>query len=163
MVFRTVRSQFLSELPSELFLQEINERFDNYIENVYYSRVHGSTRQAPIKRYQQDSNALRRAPSELPEYFCWREERTVNNARTVRLDGGVFEAPSGLAGHRGTQRFVNYGRLEVFIKEVLIGFIKELEIHGNSRVKRESSLPPVVAVNSLINPYMNTLKVELHE
>ncbi len=139
--FRTVRSQFLSELPSEISLKEINERFNHYIENIYHIREHGTTRQTPIKRYQQDAKALRKAPSELPEYFRRKEERTVNNDRTVRLDGRIFEAPSGLVGQRVILRFENYDRIEVFIKEDSRGFLKELDVHGNSRVKRESSDP----------------------
>jgi transposase InsO family protein len=139
--FRTVRSQFLSELPPEISLKEINERFHHYIENTYHTREHGSTRQAPIKRYQQDAKALRKAPSELPRYFRRKEERTVNNDRTVRLDGRIYEAPSGLVGQRITLRFENYDRIEVFIEEDSRGFLKELDIHGNSRVKRESSDP----------------------
>lgn len=140
--FRTVRGQFLSELPSESTLQEINERFNHYIENIYHTRVHGSTKQTPINRYQQDAKALRRAPSELPEYFRRKEERTVNKDRTVRLDGRIFEAPSGLVGHRVILRFENYDRVEVFIEEISKGFLKELDIHGNSRVKRESASIP---------------------
>jgi hypothetical protein len=77
----------------------------------------------------------------LPEYFRRKEERTVNNDRTVRLDGRIFEAPSGLVGQRVILRFENYDRIEVFLEEDSRGFLKELDVHGNSRVKRESSDP----------------------
>ncbi len=140
--FRTVRSQFLSELPSEMTLEEINKRFNHYIENIYHVREHGSTRQAPIKRYQQDAKALRKAPAELPEYFRRREERTVNNDRSIRLDGQIFEAPRGLVGERVILRFENYDRIEVYLEEQSRGFLKKLDIHGNSRVKRESTTIP---------------------
>jgi hypothetical protein len=118
---------------------EINERFTNYLEKLYHTREHGTTGQSPIKRYLQDAKALRKAPSELPEYFRRRENRKVNNDRSVRLDGQLFEAPSGLVGQMVTLRFENYDRIEVFVEEVSKGFLKALDVHVNSRVKRERS------------------------
>jgi putative transposase len=137
--FRTVRSQFLSEIPSGLSLAELNEHFTDYLENLYHTREHGTTGQAPIKRYLQDAKALRRAPAELPGYFRRKENRKVNNDRSVRLDGRLFEAPSGLVGQMVTLRFENYDRIEVFVEEESKGFLKLLDVHVNSRVKREPS------------------------
>lgn len=140
--FRTVRGQFLVELPKELSLEELNKRFSDYLENTYHTRKHGSTNQTPLERYQKDAKALRKAPGELPEYFRKREIRTVNNDRTVRLGGRLFEAPTGLVGMQVTLRFESYERIEVFVDELSKGFLKDLEIHVNSRVKRDVTQPP---------------------
>jgi transposase InsO family protein len=137
--FRTVRGQFLVELPRELSLEELNTRFSDYIENTYHIRHHGSTGETPLERYQKDAKALRKAPGELPEYFRKQEIRTVNNDRTIRLGGQLFEAPSGLVGMQVTLRFESYQRIEVFVDENSKGFLKELDIHGNARVKREEA------------------------
>ncbi len=139
--FRTVRGQFLVELPKELSLEELNSRFIAYIENTYHTRKHGSTNQTPLERYQRDTKALRKAPGELPEYFRKREVRTVNNDRTVRLGGRLFEAPTGLVGMQVTLRFESYERIEVFVDETSKGFLKILDVHVNSRVKREVAQP----------------------
>jgi transposase InsO family protein len=137
--FRTVRGQFLVELPRELSLEDLNTRFGDYIENSYHTRQHGSTGEMPLERYLKDAKALRRAPGELPEYFRKREVRTVNNDRTVRLGGHLFEAPSGLVGLQVTLRFESYERIEVFIDESSKGFLKALDVHVNARVKREAA------------------------
>ena len=136
--FRTVRGQFLVELPRELSLEELNSRFSDYIENTYHTRQHGSTGETPLERYQKDAKALRKAPGELPEYFRKKEVRTVNNDRTVRLGGLLFEAPLGLVGMQVTLRFESYQRVEVFVDESSKGFLKALDVHVNARVKREA-------------------------
>lgn len=135
--FRTVRSQFLPELPEKLTLDEINEYFSDYVENTYHTRRHGTTGQTPIQRYLQDGKSLRKAPDDLPEFFRKKEVRKVNNDRTVRLDGLLFEAPAGLIGQQVTLRFENYERIEVFTDEASRGFLKKLDVQVNSRVKRD--------------------------
>ncbi|RKZ84238.1 MAG: IS481 family transposase [Gammaproteobacteria bacterium] len=135
--FRTVRSQFLGDLPEGITLGELNRRFSDYLENVYHMRKHGSTDQSPIERYIRDAKALRKAPVELPEYFRRKEVRKVNNDRSVKLDGHTFEAPAGLVGLQVTLRFENYDRIEVFVDETSKGFLNELDVHVNSRVGRE--------------------------
>ena len=137
--FRTVRSQFLTGLPAELILDDLNRRFDDYIENRYHQRQHGGTGMSPLERYLADAKALRKAPSELPGYFRRKEVRKVNNDRSVKLDGKTFEAPTGLVGMQVTLRFENYDRIEVFLDEVSRGFLKPLDVHVNSRVGREKS------------------------
>jgi hypothetical protein len=137
--FRTVRSQFLTGLPEDLSLGDLNNRFTDYIENTYHQRQHGGTGMSPIERYLQDAKALRKAPSELPGYFRRKEVRKVNNDRSVKLDGKAFEAPTGLVGMQVALRFENYERIEVFLDEVSKGFLKPLDVHVNSRVGREKN------------------------
>lgn len=143
-LFRTVRMQFLPELPEGINIKEINRLFNHYIEDRYHQRIHGTTGQKPIDRYLNDVKVLRKAPDALPQYFRKREERTVNNDRTVKLDGRLFEAPTGLVGTRVVLRFENYDRIEVFVGDESKGFLKDLNQEVNSRVKRKSETPAVV-------------------
>ena len=136
--FRTVRMQFLPELPENISLEELNRLFNNYIEDRYHLRIHGTTGEKPIDRYLNDARALRKAPDDLPEYFRKQEERTVNNDRTVKLAGRLFEAPTGLVGMRVILRFENYDRIEVFAGEESKGFLKNLNQEVNSRIKRKT-------------------------
>ena len=39
----------------------------------------------------------------------------MNNDRTVKLNGQVFEAPLGLIGLQVTLRYENYDRIEVYL------------------------------------------------
>lgn len=139
--FRTVRGQLLVELPENLTVEELNTRFFAYIENTYHVRRHGSTGQTPLERYLEDGPFLRRAPDDLPDYFRKKEVRVVNNDRTVKLDGHMFEAPAGLISHKVTLRFETYERIEVFDGEVSKGFLSPLDPEINSRTKRANSSP----------------------
>lgn len=142
--FRTVRMQFLPELDDTISLAEINELFTMYLDKQYHVRIHGGTGQTPMDRYLADVKVLRRAPDDLPEYFRKQEVRTVNKDRTVRLNGRLYEAPSGLTGMKVILRFENYDRIEVFVEDSSKGFLKDLNQEVNSRIRRqkESSLPP---------------------
>jgi putative transposase len=134
--FRTVRSQFLPELPETLSPEELNARFTKYLDDVYHVRIHGSTGQTPLDRYLEDAKSLRQAPSDLPPFFRKKETRVVNNDRTVKLDGRLYEAPAGLIGSEVVLRFENYDRIEVFLDDESKGFLKILNQEVNSRVKR---------------------------
>jgi transposase InsO family protein len=143
--FRTVRSQFLSELADGIVIEELNRLFHRYIDERYHVRIHGGTGQSPIDRYLEDARMLRKAPENLPEYFRKREIRTVNNDRTVKLHGRLYEAPTGLVGMKIVLRFENYDRIEVFVDGTSRGFLTDLDQEINSRVKRlaPTSVPPV--------------------
>lgn len=128
-------------MPEQLSLEELNQRFDSYIEHIYHQRVHGGTGQTPLNRYLQDAKALRRAPENLPEYYRKQSRRKVNLDRTVKLDGRLYEAPAGLIGRQVTLRYENYDRVEVFLDEKPMGFLTELDRHINSRVGRVDENP----------------------
>lgn len=145
--FRTVRTQFLPEAGEPTTLEDLNRRFASYVENVYHRRIHGGTGQTPLDRYLQDAKALRKAPDDLPAYFRKREVRKVNNDRTVKLDGRLYEAPAGLVGLSVVLRFETYDRIEVFVDDRSKGFLKELNQEVNSRVKRPSETAPEPAVS----------------
>lgn len=98
--FRTVRGQFLPELPENITLDKLNDLFTHYVEDIYHKRRHGTTGETPLNRYLDDGKTLRRAPDNLPEFFRKKETRIVNNDRTVKLDGQLFEAPIGLIGQQ---------------------------------------------------------------
>lgn len=136
--FRTVRSQFLPELPGDLTLEVLNHRFEEYLE-IYHNRKHGTTGQEPIRRYLESAAFLREAPDNLPGYFRKKAVRKVNNDRTVKLDGRLYEAPLGLIGLNVTLRYENYDRIEVFIDGESKGFLSQLHLQGNSRIHREAS------------------------
>lgn len=134
--FRTVRTQFLPELPETLSLEELNARFGAYLDDMYHQRIHGSTGQTPLDRYLNDAKSLRQAPADLPQYFRKKTTRIVNKDRTVQLDGRLFEAPTGLIGSEVVLRFENYDRIEVFLDDTSKGYLRLLDPAVNSRVKR---------------------------
>lgn len=139
--FRTIRSQFLSDLYNipTLTLNELNERLNQYLNDEYHTRKHGSTGETPVERYQKSVSLLRNAPQNLPNYFRKFTSRVVGNDRTVKLEGRLFEAPHGLIGQRVALRYENLDRVEVYLEEESVGFLTELNQITNSRIGRLDS------------------------
>ena len=101
-VFRTVRQEVLGELEEHppASLQDLNQTFQAWVEQVYHQRVHTETGQTPLERY------LAAGPPQLPgeaslrEAFRWAERRTVSRTGTVEMHGNTYEVDPELAGRR---------------------------------------------------------------
>jgi len=145
---RTVRMQFLPDLPQELTLDELNTRWNAYVNDIYHQRVHGSTGQTPLNRFLDDVHLLRGAPEKLPDYFRLSQERTVAKDRTIRLEGRIFEAPVGLAGKRVILRYEQLDRVEIYFQNTSYGFIQEVNRQVNSRTGRLQPTQATPAVHS---------------
>jgi putative transposase len=135
--FRTVRSQFLSGFHGKT-LNELNEAFDLWLNDVYHHRKHGSTGQSPFARFTSRMQCLRAAPKELRDYFRKTARRRVAKDRTITLNGKLYEAALSLVGK---QVLVLYhedqpGRVEVTWNQKSYGFLQPVDLHINSRVKR---------------------------
>jgi hypothetical protein len=87
------------------------------------------------------------APNQLPDYFRYREQRTVSNDRTVRLAGRLYQVPLGLAGKRVELRYETLDRVELFVDGASKGFVSEVPLHANSRIGRigEGTTQPATA------------------
>jgi len=133
---RTVRMQFLPDIPEGITLEELNDRWQKYLDEDYHQRRHSSTGQTPLQRYLDDAHLLRGAPQRLPDYFRHREERTVSNDRTSRLANRAYQVPLGLAGQRVELRYETLDRVELFVDGASRGFIAEVPLHANSRIGR---------------------------
>jgi putative transposase len=100
---RTLRDQFLSELPVEgLTLDELNARLWAWIEDVYHRNPHtGLSGLTPLARYQQDLQQIRllgALAGKLDEIFLHRIVRFVRKDGTVSYGGRFFEVPYELCG-----------------------------------------------------------------
>lgn len=147
---RTVRMQFLPDIPEGIALDDLNEQWQRYLDEHYHQRRHSSTGQSPLQRYLDDAHLLRGAPEKLPDYFRHRQERTVANDRTIRLGGCCYQVPLGLAGKRVELRYESLDRVELFFEGVSHGFIEEVPLHANSRIGRSSNgRPPAPKGGSL--------------
>ena len=148
--FRTVRMQFLRTIPDDLPLEELNNRFEYYLQHLYHKRKHSSTGESPMKRFLSDAHLLRGAPSNLPEFFRGKAERVVARDRTIRLKGRLYQAPIGLIGEKVLLRYEQLDRVEVFVHEASKGFLVPLDLVINSTVKRSTdNTPPSVAGGQL--------------
>jgi transposase InsO family protein len=98
--FRTVRSSFLPLERNIENLDSLNDHLTGWINNIYHTRKHASTKNSPLKRYLDQLHLIRRAPADLSEYFRIRVKRKVNRDRTVSVKNKIYEAPTALIGRR---------------------------------------------------------------
>ena len=138
--FRTVRVQFLSGFKSNR-LDELNEAFELWLDNIYHQRKHSSTGQSPFERFTAHMECLRPSPKELGDYFRKPARRRVAKDRTVTLEGKLYEAPVALIGKQ-VQLLYHESRpeqVEVFYNQKSYGFLTLLDLHVNARVKRDKN------------------------
>jgi putative transposase len=138
--FRTVRMQFLPGFRGKT-LEELNEAFDLWLNDIYHHRKHSSTGQSPFQRFTAHMECLRAAPTELKDYFRKHARRRVAKDRTITLNGKLYEAPVTLIGKQVLVLFhENHpDRVEVQYNQQSYGFLTVLDLHINARVKRDKN------------------------
>ena len=148
--FRYVRENFLPSCPERITLDELNERFADWLE-AYHNKPHGTTKQTPNDRYRKNMKCIRRAPEDLLNYFRFIEFRQVKKDRTFRLNGTVFEAPVNLIDERVELRFHRESpeEVEIYFNGDSFGSAVLLDRNVNFKVGRNSK---IIAVNKNTQP-----------
>jgi transposase InsO family protein len=150
--FRTVRMQFLSVIGPGLAIDDLNERFREWVDGAYHATEHSSTGQTPLNRYVGQVNLVRQVPTDLDDYFRKRLVRKVDSDRTVSLLGRLYEAPVELIGKSVTLLFNENdpSRVEALHDSKSFGFILPLNLNVNCRVRRRQDLTDIVPNNCSI-------------
>jgi len=143
---KTIRMRFLSTLPADVSLDELNERFQRWIDSEYHMTTHGSTGEKPLERYVRHLHLLRQAPRNLDDYFRQKAERTVDKDRTVSLMGRVYEAPVALTGRKVTLLYhaEDPQRIEVLYGGTSHGFLVPLNPQINCTIRRKHKITEIV-------------------
>lgn len=147
--FRYVRESFLATLPKNLTLDEINERFFDWLEE-YHRKVHSATKQTPLERYQGDMKCVRPVPARLLDYFRFNEIRLVRMDRTFQLGGVIYEAPMDLIGRKIEARFHRESPedIEIFFegrsfgKAVLLNKKVNFKVGRNNEESKKEEIKP---------------------
>jgi hypothetical protein len=137
---RTVRQQFLSTLPaSEISLEELNLRFEKWIE-VYNHRIHSALDgQSPLQCYLSELKAIRMAPEDLPAHFRRSDTRIVGTDRTIKFKGKQLEVPIGYSGRKLEIRYFDHDPLhtcEAFFEGKSIGMLHIVDKFANFKAHR---------------------------
>ena len=110
--FRFVDTSFVPEAYEAIdsgyieTLEDLNEAFQMWVQGYYHERKHGSTKMSPKQRAAQSTRQTKRvSEQELHEIFLWQEERKVDKAGCVSLQGNVFQVDDELAGTKVQLRF----------------------------------------------------------
>jgi transposase InsO family protein len=140
--FRYVRENFLQVLnlkegESQPKLDYLNQCFSDWVDE-YNNREHGSTKQSPLKRYQDGISHVKPAPNGLLDYFRQIEYRKVKKDRTIRVMGSIFEVPVGLIDRQVELRFhpEDLAQIEVYFDGRSYGFAVVANPHVNAMIGR---------------------------
>lgn len=136
--FRTVRGDMLAGFTGTT-MDEINESFDMWLNDIYHQRKHTSTGESPFKRFAAHMECIRTAPETLKDYFRKVARRRVARDRTITLDGRLYEAPVPLIGKQVTVLYHDYEQVEVTWQGKSYGFLVPVNLNINCRVKRDKN------------------------
>ncbi len=151
--FKTVRTSFLPGFKGHT-LNDLNEAFDLWVNNIYHQQKHGSTGQTPFKRFTSRMECIRPAPNNLKDYFRNAARRKVAKDRTITFKGRLYEAPVLLIGKQVELLYHenDYENIEILWKNKSYGILRPVDLHINCRVKRDESCPSDLIITSNNNP-----------
>ena len=116
---RYIREAFLAEATHHGIesLDELNDLFAAWAEQVANRRVHAETGQAPIGRFEAAGPPRQASPDRLREAFRWSVTRRVTRTATVPLEGNAYAVDPALIGRRVELRYdpEDLTRIEVFL------------------------------------------------
>ena len=98
-------------------LDQLNDWFAAWAEQVANRRVHAETGQAPIDRFQAAGPHRQADPALIREAFRWSVTRRVTRVATVPLEGNSYSVDPALTGRRVELRYdpENLAVIEVFL------------------------------------------------
>jgi putative transposase len=104
---RLIRERFLVEAEHAGItdLDQLNDRFAAWAEQVCNTRVHAETGQTPIDRWRAGGPPRAADPVLLAEAFRWSATRVVSKTATVSLHANRYQVDACLAGQRVELRY----------------------------------------------------------
>jgi putative transposase len=104
---RYIREAFLAEATHQGIdsLEQLNDLFFAWAEQVANRRAHAETGQAPICRFEADGPPRQADPGLLREAFRWSVTRKVTRTATVPLEGNAYAVDPALTGRRVELRY----------------------------------------------------------
>lgn len=103
---RHVRRDFLSEVrvSNITTLEQLNDAYQAWIDNVYHRSVHSETGQTPLERWRPD-HVRWVDEHKLREAFQWRERRTADKSGVLSLHGVRYQVGPALARRKVELRY----------------------------------------------------------
>jgi len=116
---RYIREAFLAEAVHRGIesLEELNDLFAAWAEQVANRRIHAETGQTPAGRFEAGGPPRQAGPALLREAFRWSVTRKVTRTATVPLEGNSYAVDPALTGRRVELRYdpEDLTRLDVFL------------------------------------------------
>lgn len=122
---RYIRERFLTEAEAVGIggLDELNDRFEAWVEQVCNTRIHAETGEAPIARFLAGGPPRAADPAVVADAFRWSAARVVTKTATVSLEGNRYGVDASLVGRRVELRYdpEDLSRLDVYLEGEAVG------------------------------------------
>jgi putative transposase len=104
---RYIREAFLAEATHHgiASIEELNDLFIAWAEEVANRRIHAETNEAPLDRFESDGPHCSVEPDRLREAFRWSVTRKVTRTATVPLEGNAYSVDPALVARRVELRY----------------------------------------------------------
>lgn len=105
---QTVQDDFFEEaqLAGAETLAELNTFLWAWLDKVYHTRKHSTTKHSPRDLWEAEAERMRVVPPEkLVDIFLWEEERTVDKSGLFQLDGNKYPVSEDLVREKIQVRF----------------------------------------------------------
>ena len=155
--FRTVREQFLASIDRDLVrtLDDLNSRFQVWLDSVYHREKHGVLETTPLQRWQRDIEHIRQLPpsTDLRRLFFYRLDRLVRRDSTFLVHRRFYEAPPHLAGRRVEVRFdpLDAIEMEIDFEGQLVATARPVDAIVNAQLPPTPRLQPQSGAPTGIN------------
>jgi putative transposase len=134
---RYIREAFLSEATHHgiVSLDELNDLFSAWAEQVANRRVHSETGETPISRFEKTGPHRQADAEKLREAFRWSVTRRVTRTATVPLEGNSYGVDPALVGRRVELRYdpEDLSRIDVYLNGTRAGvampFVTKRHVH----------------------------------
>lgn len=142
--FRTIKDNFINCTDWNTFtsLEDLNDRYYNYVNTEYNNNPHSSIEDTPRKRFMKDYSLIKFVKSDeiLEEYFLHSFERKVSTDSTIQLFNKNYEVPSRYIKQKLTIK-INPHDLEIayiYENDKKIETIYPVKKIENSKMKRNN-------------------------
>ncbi len=145
---RYIREAFLAEATHRGIdsLDELNDLFGAWAEQVCNRRVHRETAEIPIERFERTGPHRQADPDALAEAFRWSITRKVTRTATVPLEGNHYGVDPSLVGRRVELRYdpEDLSVIDVFFEGKPAGVATPFVIgrHTHRSVPQAAAPPP---------------------
>lgn len=140
-LFRTCKTRFYTRLKADPVssLDELNERFWEWLEEDYHRKPHASLDgKMPLEVFLSQANSIRTVddPAALDALFLKRTFRKVKHDATFSLENRLFEVPDLYAGRRIELRYDENG-VHLYEEGKAVAQATEVRFHDNAHMKRQ--------------------------
>ena len=138
--FNTLRNQFLILNLDLSSIHQLNKQLNQWVEEVYNSRIHSAISMKPIDRFSLDSKRIRFfEPNQFnDELFYYEDQRSVKDDNTFSFNSNRYEAPTDCRGKKITIRFDRLIKdpVIVYYKGKRAGKARLVDLIANGKLKR---------------------------